>query len=1364
MTRASLRRFVPLVSVLLAILLVTLGTMPVGANLWNVGDSTDLDIGANETQTIPGVQTFDTSSPVHIHIGEVVDAGAKLNDNSSSYWVTSGGSKTNEGVYIEDPQSPSAKIIIEPNAVETSGFDVIISGVDTTSVGIDVGSESSVDIGIEYQIIQSGITARSQFQLRSDANVHIQSYDGLNNQVNLANVSLDNPEQDYLAIWELDTDGQLYTLIGSQRGQEGNFSVDVDEIHDDTRIAATIHPESDGTDTQTVYAIDDHSVSVPIQLATQYQPMNYISNTGSTGETDQQVLEIVFNTPIAEQGNTTIEFTESSEVIVNLVNNTNHVEISKNRLRISPGALVTDDSTFQRIGSVTLDNIKPKNDGSGIDSQTYAVQNLDRTLSSGSNISVSSGEMIGFETETDKNFSVTVSQNESNFTLDSEPGQEVIPFNTTNLETGEYLVESPQFEHDAHLWIVDLDLDLSVGNESIWTDEPFILSVDSNIPRQHLVLAIENENKTIISEKSVSTDKSIATDVSVDIPEPGQYSLIITDPKSGVRSVETVQVTNPEPPSFELDDQSNSIGSVLPLAIHPSSFSNTTILTITDPTGEYTMTASITTPRAETVAIGFNTYLAGDPDREGDLLTLDGSGTIDSLTATAHDGPLPAGEYTVTARAGPTGPTDTKTMTLHPRTTDSLTVYTNTTATDQPTLATAASIVDAIANGTLSPAESVAENETVVFGLTASGLSGYLASRETVPSTGADVDDLAGLGFEVATTPENDTESTVRSTAAGTELYTHDDGLFLVGIGNETLAPDTDTDDPETDPTAPETELVATVTVLDERLRDAASDSTTEPDPSHTATAPLTYTTRAEPDGSAGSDEPGDTGDGGDAEPPTDTDDESDTEEPTDTDGENDAGGSEETDTEDGTDANDGDDDEQGGEAPADDGSTDEGATDEPGSGSDDPTESDDRPSDGDDDSSADDDGTEDDDSSADDDGTEDDPGGADDSGTGGDQTEGEEPVKGDDPAADEPEAGNDPIEDDPIPDEGPADDTDPIDDEAPVGDDDAGAVDSPVEDGEDPGADGDSDHTDGEGPFDDESPAGPEEPVDDERPADGEDSVAGDDPVDTENPSDNADPIGGDDPSNGESPANGDKPGRENGSESGGPGSAPDTPDETDGSGSPGIPDGVNPDPDGDSPSGTGSDVGGDGPPGTEDPSPAHGTDQTGEREDSSDPDRSDGTPPNGSSPDAKLGSPPGSDARTNDTVAAPGVRSAPGSLISDIGSATGGQHPLVRLAGGERPLRQVAVSNTTSSTSATPELGSEPERVPDDVPASGTLVDNEPPTDIDGTPEQAPRPPGLDEAPLRSTAYDVPGFDISLTLLALGLAVGTGVRLGRR
>ena len=191
-------------------------------------------------------------------------------------------------------------------------------------------------------------------------------------------------------------------------------------------------------------------------------------------------------------------------------------------------------------------------------------------------------------------------------------------------------------------------------------------------------------------------------------------------------------------------------------------------------------TATVATPRSVPTPIGVNTYALGDPSLAGELLSVSPSTTVTSVSTTSTNGSLSPGAYVLTATANPSGATETTTVSLENRSTSNLTVYATSrepTAFDSP-----AAIAEARSNGTLTPATTVTDDDTVVYAIEATGLDGYEATQPGSLKTGTDLDEIAGLEFTVWTAHDTLTNRSVWTTAAGTTVVTHTDGLYLVGL------------------------------------------------------------------------------------------------------------------------------------------------------------------------------------------------------------------------------------------------------------------------------------------------------------------------------------------------------------------------------------------------------------------------------------------------------------------------------------------------------------------------------------------------------------------------------------------------------
>ena len=403
MRRENPLKTVPIGTVLMTaamMLLVGLGVPPVGAYVYDPGTTHNLTISNNEEQVITGITVHDDRSPVYIKVGELVGAGAELDVKSSSYDITDGQSATQEEVRIENPDSTDATIIIEPSAIDgIGGFDLIISNIDTTGVGLDVGSSSTLERNIEYIIEQNGVRDRVSFSIYSTADVSIESYDHQEQIVKVQSVSLENQSSDYTVIWESDGNGNLTQALGQAKAKEGSFEIDVGSVEDDTDIVAAIHPGSVTPDYDTIYAIDSAFITIPVKLEVESLPVHYISETSSADNPNQSVIEIVFNTDIKKTGRISVELSDSETTIIDLNSSSELYDHKDGRVVLLASNFETNsgDQLFPNIRNMTIQDIEPLAEGYSIASQTYPVEFVPSTVSGSTNSVIAQGEQVGFE-------------------------------------------------------------------------------------------------------------------------------------------------------------------------------------------------------------------------------------------------------------------------------------------------------------------------------------------------------------------------------------------------------------------------------------------------------------------------------------------------------------------------------------------------------------------------------------------------------------------------------------------------------------------------------------------------------------------------------------------------------------------------------------------------------------------------------------------------------------------------------------------------------------------------------------------------------------------------------------------------------
>ncbi|PSQ56724.1 hypothetical protein BRD22_04730 [Halobacteriales archaeon SW_8_68_21] len=195
-----------------------------------------------------------------------------------------------------------------------------------------------------------------------------------------------------------------------------------------------------------------------------------------------------------------------------------------------------------------------------------------------------------------------------------------------------------------------------------------------------------------------------------------------------------------------------------------------------------------------------NTYAS--PESPSEFVTTGPDVSVESIAGDADQ--ISSGTYDITLRSehGTAAANDTATVTVAPRSTADLMAYT-TRETGLGGFKNATAIRNAIADGTLTEATTAGVNDTVVYGVNATGLTGLPAAANASLDRGADLDRLDGLSFGVARINASEGTASAERNALGPvpdESTVHLDrgGLFLVAdgetaFGTETLPTDGET-------------------------------------------------------------------------------------------------------------------------------------------------------------------------------------------------------------------------------------------------------------------------------------------------------------------------------------------------------------------------------------------------------------------------------------------------------------------------------------------------------------------------------------------------------------------------------------------
>ncbi|RLM72727.1 hypothetical protein DVK07_06460 [Halorubrum sp. Atlit-26R] len=236
----------------------------------------------------------------------------------------------------------------------------------------------------------------------------------------------------------------------------------------------------------------------------------------------------------------------------------------------------------------------------------------------------------------------------------------------------------------------------------------------------------------------------------------------------------------------------------------------------------------MTTTETSPTPVTLNTYAS--PESPSKFVTT-GSG-IDVESVTGDTAPLSPGTYDLTLRSehGTEVANDTATVTVEPRSTSDLAAYT-TRAVAPGEFGNATAVREAIADGTLTPATAATANDTVVYAVNATGLTGLPAAANASLKRGADLDRLDGLSFGVSPTGTANNESiggdALGRTPNESAVHLDREGLYVVADGERAFGTETLPD--------PGATFEAGFRVDDDRLRRTAADDR------HRATTVLTY-------------------------------------------------------------------------------------------------------------------------------------------------------------------------------------------------------------------------------------------------------------------------------------------------------------------------------------------------------------------------------------------------------------------------------------------------------------------------------------------------------------------------------------------
>lgn len=379
------------------------------------------------------------------------------------------------------------------------------------------------------------------------------------------------------------------------------------------------------------------------------------------------------------------------------------------------------------------------------------------------------------------------------------------------------MIQSETKVNQTQIQVVNTSLSPNIQTTSI--DKGIV--TDFRSTQSNRVVATNIYNNSKIKKRLYVTTGSDNTSEIINVSESGEYTIQFRDLDSNEISNETVNVLKGREIVSDLPESVNSIysGQTLPIEIS-STYNSTEIHLNKSKTNTTAATIELETPGEGETTFGLNTYAAANGSLNESVSVTGSGASIESVTAPGANETLSPGTYEIAVRSeqGIATTSDNATVTVARRSTNGLTTYTGADA-DRTDLGSAAAVRDAIESDALSESERVGVNDTVVYAVNATGLTGLPAARNATPETGVDLDRLDGIGFGVRSTGGDDAltaSDALGETPRNSTVHVDETGLYVVADGDDALTTD---GEPE-----PGEEFTAEFRVTDDRLREAASD------------------------------------------------------------------------------------------------------------------------------------------------------------------------------------------------------------------------------------------------------------------------------------------------------------------------------------------------------------------------------------------------------------------------------------------------------------------------------------------------------------------------------------------------------------
>ena len=697
-------------------------------------------------------------------------------------------------------------------------------------------SGSKINHSFSYTAEQGGAKSIVKFNLSTSASVEIKpkQYNESAQSIPYDYSSGTNSNSNYsITIWKNKTGESLGRKIKTIEATSGNISLRDTDIEGETELIIGLHSSLNKHGLDAIYYLDKANVNVTMPAKLVDAPLYYSEPESYNKSNDTLLFE--FNTNLSHsQGKINTNFARGGTTTVDLGETADHYHVDGKLLYVYL-TVVPDNSrlgVLPEIDNISIKNIRSTTSNTPYNGQNVTPKRVDAIISKTGRSTVTQGSNVGFNLPAQRDYYLSKDASDSGKYINASDPTRIRELDTDSLPEGHYSLKSSSGNINSTVQIVSSTLSVELTDTVSKSHIP--VSIAANGTERTAVLSLLNSSTTKVYQKELLLESTTNTSRSIPVSQPGNYTVKVRDLNTGITATQDVDVVKNRTATIRTNSPYNRhSGSQLDLSLN-----STYDRSLVSLSGYNTSTTlKLKTSDRGPTPVRLNTYAT--PESPSEFVSTGSGVSVESVEGdTDH---LSPGTYDLTLRSehGTAVTNDTATVTVEPRSTDDLSVYT-TRRVAPGGFGNASEVRDAIADGTLAPATSATANDTVVYAVNATGLTGLPASANASLERGADLARLDGLSFGVA--PTDASSGTVDAATEGlgrvpNESAVHFDrrGLFLVADGERAFGTET--------PPATGRSFEATFRVDDARLRRTAADD------DHRVTAPLRYESAAPADG-----------------------------------------------------------------------------------------------------------------------------------------------------------------------------------------------------------------------------------------------------------------------------------------------------------------------------------------------------------------------------------------------------------------------------------------------------------------------------------------------------------------------------------